>query len=148
MATAAVTNWPVTPPFPSAQELANGGLSSGVVSTSPTAGIGYGTGAGGTVTQITSKATTVVLNKICGNVISHNASLAGAASVSFTLTNSTIAAGDVVVVGVKSGAATGLYTAAVTATAAGSCQITITNIGSTAGEVVTVNFSVQKAVAA
>lgn len=119
-----------------------------ITSTSATAGVGYATGAGGTVTQGTSKSTGVTLNKVTGNVISHNASLTGGASVSFTLTNSTIAAADVVVVSVKSGASTGLYTAAVTAVAAGSCIITITNIGSTAGEVVTINFSVVKSVAA
>lgn len=119
-----------------------------ITSSSATAGIGYATGAGGTVTQATDKSTTVVLNKISGNVITTNASLAANATVSFTLTNSTIAAADVIVVSVKSGASTGLYRAAVTAVAAGSCQISITNFGSTAGEVVTINFAVIKAVAA
>ena len=111
-------------------------------------GLGYATGAGGAITQLTSKATGVTLNTVCGAITTHNASLAGAASVSFTLTNSAIAATDVVLVSVKSGASTGLYTIAVTATGAGTCQITITNIGATAGEVIVINFAVHKAVIA
>lgn len=121
----------------------------GITSSGPTgAGVGYATGAGGTVTQGTSKSTGVTLNKLCGVITTHNASLAAGASVSFTLTNSTIAATDTIKVGVQSGASTGLYTVAITATAAGSCQITITNIGSTAGEVILINFAVGKAVSA
>ena len=119
---------------------------SSVLSSSATLGIGYATGAGGAVTQGTSKATGVTLNAVTGAITSHNASLAGAATVSFTLTHSAIAATDVVNVSVKSGASTGLYTVAVTATAAGSCQISITNVGSTASEVVVINFVIVKGV--
>lgn len=120
----------------------------GILASTGTAGIGYATGAGGTVTQGTDKSTTVVLNKVSGAITTNNASLAASASVSFTLTNSTIAATDVVLTSVKSGASTGLYTTKVTATGAGSCQITISNIGSTASEAVVINFIVFKAVAA
>lgn len=115
-----------------------------ILSSSATGGLGYTTGAGGTVTQLISKATTVILNTLSGTITTHNASLAGAASVSFTVTNSAIAALDIVVPSVQSGAATGKYTVATTATAAGSCQLTITNIGSTAGEVILINFAVIK----
>lgn len=116
---------------------------SGLLTTSsPTANFGYATGAGGAVTQATNKSTGVTLNTNTGAITMNNASLAGAATVSFTLTNSTIGANDVVNVCVKSGAATGLYTAAVTASAAGSCQISVTNIGSTAGEVAVIQFVV------
>lgn len=54
------------------------------------AGIGYGVGSGGSVTQITSKSTTVTLNKICGQITMHGAALAAGAIVSFTLNNTTI----------------------------------------------------------
>ncbi len=123
--------------------------SGGITSSSATAGIGYATGAGGAVTQGTSKSTGVTLNKVCGTVTTHNASLAAGASVSFTLTNSTIAATDVVQWATKSsGAAVGKYTAFTTATGAGSCECTLTNVGSTALEAVVLNFVVNKAVAA
>ena len=61
-------------------------LSSGV------GGIGYKTGAGGAVTQLTSKSTTVVLNKPSGYIIMNNAALAAGATVTFQLTNSSITA--------------------------------------------------------
>jgi hypothetical protein len=61
-----------------------------------TTGIGYATGAGGTVTQLTSKSTGVTLNKLTGTVVTHNASLAAGATVAFVLTNSAWAgSGDV-----------------------------------------------------
>lgn len=60
---------------------ADGALSSGGL-------IGYTSGAGGSVTQPTSKTTGVTLNKACGRITTHNAALAAGASVSFTVTNS------------------------------------------------------------
>lgn len=49
---------------------------------------GYGTGSGGTVTQLTSKSTGVTLNKPYGQIIMNNATLAAGASVTFTVNNS------------------------------------------------------------
>jgi hypothetical protein len=71
----------------------------GILSSSPTAGIGYTTGAGGSVTQITSINTGVTINKITGiiNTVSH-AVVSGTAN-SFTVTNSAFSATDSVVVG-------------------------------------------------
>lgn len=119
-----------------------------LTSSSPTADFGFATGSGGAVSQITSKATGVTLNTNCGVITMNNASLAGAATVSFTLTNSTITANDVIQVSVQSGASTGLYHAFVSATGAGSCQISVTNLASTASEVVLVNFFRVNSVAA
>ena len=62
--------------------------------TSSGAGIGYTTGAGGSVTQLVSRATTVVLNKLCGNITMFSAAQAAQAIVTFTLTNSFITAND------------------------------------------------------
>lgn len=59
---------------------------------------GYGTGAGGTVTQATSKAYPVTLNKPSGQVTMHNAALAAGATVFFYLSNTSIAAGDSLIV--------------------------------------------------
>lgn len=117
-----------------------------LTSSSPTAGIGYATGAGGTVTQGSSRTTTVVLNTICGNIVLFSA--AGSATpFSFTMTNSAIAVGDVVVISQKSG--TDKYTTqVVTATGAGSCQITLANASGTTTEQPVFNFVVIKAVAA
>jgi hypothetical protein len=113
----------------------------------PTAGIGYGTGAGGTVTQATSKSTGATLNTVCGAITMNNASLAAATPVSFTLTNSAIAATDVVQAVIKSGATAGAYDLTVDAVAAGSCQITLYNRTAGAlGEAVVINFAVTKAV--
>lgn len=122
---------------------------SSIKSTSATAGLGYATGAGGAVTQGTDKSTTVVLNKICGQITMHNATLNAAAEATFTLTNSTIAATDVVLVNVATGATAGTYTAVVDAVAAGSCRITVGNhSGSNQGEAIVLNFIVLKGVAA
>ena len=46
-------------------------------------GFGYGTGSGGTVTQLTSKSTAVTLNKPTGQITMNNAALAAGASVMF-----------------------------------------------------------------
>ncbi len=117
----------------------------GAITSSGTAGIGYATGAGGTVTQITSRTTSVTLNKTSGNIVLFSA--AGSATpFSFTLTNSTIAAGDTVIVNQKSG--TDLYTTqVVTAVGAGSCQITLANASGTTTEQPVFNFNVIKGVA-
>lgn len=108
--------------------------------------VGYKTGVGGAVTQGTGKTTAVTLNKICGAITMHNAELAAGAAATFTLTNSTIAATDVVVVSIKSGATDGKYHVTVGATAAGSCKITIHNYSAGAlSEAVVLNFAVIKA---
>jgi hypothetical protein len=122
---------------------------SSIKSISGTAGIGYGTGAGGTVTQGGSKSTGVTLNKVSGQITMNAASLAAAAEVSFTFTNSTIAATDVVVTAISSGATAGAYNTHVDAIAAGSCRISITNFSSgPLSEAIVLNFVVIKGVAA
>jgi hypothetical protein len=50
--------------------------------------LGYGTGAGGTVTQATSKITDVTLDKPTGIITTHNASLASGVEVTFLVNNS------------------------------------------------------------
>jgi len=66
--------------------------------TSSGGGNGYSAGAGGAVTQATSRTTTVVLNKLCGNITMFSAAQAANAIVTFTLTNSFIAAADFLLV--------------------------------------------------
>ncbi len=68
----------------------------GLLKSSGTAGVGYATGAGGTVAQSSSKSTGVTLDKTTGTITMNAAALGAATAVTFTLTNSTIAATDVV----------------------------------------------------
>ena len=110
--------------------------------------IGYTAGLGGAVTQETSKATGVTLNKVAGAITTDDAELAGAAEVSFVVTNSLVAATDVPVVAIKSASgSTGVYVASVSAVAAGSFTITLSNLGATASEILVINFAVIKAAA-
>lgn len=107
--------------------------------------IGYITGAGGAVTQGTSRTTGVTLNTICGAITLVSA--AGSASwQSFTVTNSQVAATDTIIVNQKSG--TDLNMIHVTAVGAGSFKITFATTGGTTVEQPVFNFSVIKAVAA
>jgi len=75
-----------------------------------TGALGYGTGAGGTVTQATSKATGVTLNKLSGEITLNNAVLNAGTIVSFTLTNSTLTATDVLVLNHVTTGTLGAYT--------------------------------------
>lgn len=106
--------------------------------------LGYNVGDGGAVTQATSRTTGVTLNKPCGSVTLFSA--AGSATfASFTVTNSTVAATDTVIVSQKSG--TDLYEAHVTAVAAGSFRISYRTTGGTTTEQPVFNFTVIKSVA-
>lgn len=118
-----------------------------IKSSSASAGVGYATGAGGTVTQATSKSTGVTLNTVSGAITMNNASLGGTATVAFTLTNSSIAATDVVVVNIASAATASAYTTKVTAVASGSCRIEVQNdSGAPLSEALVLNFVVIKGV--
>ncbi len=122
-----------------------------LTSSSPSAGIGYATGAGGAVTQITSRATGVTLSKLCGTITTDTTSLAAGAEAEFTVTNTTVAATDVVNVALASGN-TGVGTCFpfVSAVAAGSFKITISNLHASTAETgaCVLNFNVIKGVAA
>ncbi len=109
-------------------------------------GLGYDTGAGGAVTQITSRTTGVTLNTNCG-AITLFAAAGSATPASFTVTNSKVAATDTIVLNVKS-STTNLYEVFVTAIAAGSFQITFFTTGGTTSDSPVFNFAVVKAVAA
>lgn len=111
---------------------------------SPTGGIGYGTGAGGAVTQLTSRTTGVTLNTVSGAITLFAAAPAVGTWVSCTVTNSAVAATDTVSVSVKSG--TNTYIAHVTAVAAGSFQLSFTSIVGTSSDSPVINFNVIKGV--
>ena len=109
---------------------------------------GYITGEGGTVTQATSKATAVTLNKKCGQITMNAAALAAATTVTFVLTNSTIAATDLLVLNHVSGGTAGSYLLNAQA-AAGSVSINVRNVtAASLSEAIVIGFAVIKAVIA
>ena len=120
-------------------------VSVGQLRCNTTAGIGYSTGAGSAVTQITSRTTGVTINAACGAITLFSA--AGQTTYqTFTVTNSAVVATDTIVVNQKSG--TDLNIILVTAVAAGSFNISFATTGGTTTEQPVFNFAVIKAVAA
>lgn len=120
-----------------------------ILSTGGTSGIGYSAGAGGTVTQITSRTTPVTINKITGQITLVSATTTAGTFASFTVTNSAVAATDVVIVNFASGATADKYGLSVTAVSAGSFRVQIHNIAAVGvAEAPVINFAVIKGVAA
>jgi len=114
--------------------------------------LGYKAGSGASTSQSsgtgTGKAkTTLAINKPCGEIIMDGASLAANTTVSFALTNSTIAATDVVIVNHASVGTAGAYQVTVSAVGNGTCTISVRNITSgSLSEAIVLNFAVIKAV--
>ena len=125
---------------------------------SGTGSLGYATAkagdaaTGGAVTQATNRTTGVTLSKLSGAITTNNASLAAEAAAAFTVTNTLVAIGDVVVVSQRSGSNGGDTDVYVSAVAAGSFQITVANNNAAAGTAETgaiiINYIVIKAVSA
>jgi len=109
---------------------------------------GYATGSGGAVTQITSKATGVTLNKPTGQITLNNAALAADTTVSFVLTNTVIEANDILIMNHISGGTAGSYLLNAQS-AAGSASINVRNITTgSLSEAIVIAFAVIKAVIA
>jgi hypothetical protein len=109
---------------------------------------GYATGSGGTVTQGTSKATGVTLSKSTGQITLDGAALAASTTVSFTLTNTVIEAGDILILNHISGGTAGSYLLNAQS-AAGSASINVRNISlGSLSEAIVIAFAVIKAVTA
>lgn len=117
-----------------------------------TGSFGYAAGSGGAVTQATNRTTGVTINKLSGTITTNNTSLAAEAAAKFTVTNSTVAIGDVVLVAQQSGAVGVMTTVEVVAVAAGSFDLSVMNGNAAAGTAETgailINFIVVKAVSA
>ena len=120
-------------------------ISYGSIKSNNTGGVGYSTGAGGAITQLTSRTTGVTIDKITGAITLFSAA-GTSAYTTFTVTNSTVAATDVIIVNQKSG--TDKYEAFITNVAAGSFNITFSDTSGTTTEQPVFNFAVIKAVAA
>lgn len=112
-----------------------------VLVTSP-AGIGYGTGAGGTVTQLTSKSTAVTLNKPSGTIITSNSTLAAGEVVFFSINNSLVTGVDTIIVNCNSG---NYKVTAFSHQGHNIFTVGITNIsGSTLSQVLYIDFTIIK----
>ena len=120
---------------------APGGLTS-----AGTTGVGYTTGAGGTVTQATSKSTAVTLNTASGQITMNNAALAAGVTVQFTLNNSLIGINDLLLICPNANTGTGGgYTAICSAIAGAGAVIRVTNItGVSLSEAIQLNFAIIK----
>jgi hypothetical protein len=107
-------------------------------------GSGWKTGSGGAVTQITSRATGVTLNKRVGKVTTTADSLAAATIATHTVTNSTVAAADNVILTKVSGDVDTF--AWVNSTAAGSFTVSLYNSHASAADTTAFvyNFEVRK----
>lgn len=112
---------------------------------------GYATGAGGAVTQLTSKSTALVaasIDKSCGQITMNNAALAASTTVTFTMPNTTIEAGDIIVMNHISGGTLGAYTLNASCSA-GTADISVRNVTlGSLSEAVVLRFAVIKVVSA
>ena len=110
-----------------------------------TTGLGYTSGAGGVVTQLTGRTTGVTLNKLSGTITMVSAAVAAAASSTFVLTNSYIAATDIVIAqhnSVTNAASWNIETIA----AAGTCTFVVKNVSAASiTEATPIKFIVIKA---
>jgi hypothetical protein len=114
-----------------------------VLANSPTGGLGYGIGAGGAVTQVTSKATGVTLNKPCGRIITTADSIAAGGYVEFWLYSSIIADTDTVIVNHRGGSSN--YSVKADQVSPGGVVIYLKNIsGGALADAVQINFTVIK----
>jgi hypothetical protein len=115
--------------------------SGAVFATGASSVIGYAAGAGGTVTQGTSRTTPVTLNKATGSITLFTAAGATAAT-TFTVNNNLVGINDTIVLNQKSGS--NLYVLLVTAVTAGTFNITFYTTGGTASDAPVINFNVIK----
>ena len=100
---------------------------------------------GGTVTQLTNKGTAVTLSNHSGQIMLYNTALAAAAEVTFAVTNTTVAATDVVIAIHGSAGTAGAYLVQANTVAAGSFKVTVANLSTgSLGEAIVINFVVIK----
>jgi hypothetical protein len=104
-------------------------------------GIGYVSGVSNAVTQLTSRNTAVTINGLWGTITMNNpGNLNAGTEATFVVNNSAVRATDVPVVVIKSGATTSSYLVSVTAVAAGSFTINISNVGANINEILVLSF--------
>lgn len=122
----------------------------GIVSSSATAGIGYATGAGSSVTQITGITTAVALDGMSGQITTVASTLAAQATAEFVVTNTSVAATDVIAVSTTyAGAGSPVVSVAQVGASTFSIVIFNATTATTAlNAVLVINFAVIRAVSA
>lgn len=118
----------------------------GALTSSGTAGIGYTTGAGGSVTQLTSKATNVTLNKVCGEITMNNAALASNTVVNFGMVNSTIGIHDCLLIHAINDLTGSNYQVWASNVSGGAIIAVLNRTGGTLSDALVLRFAVIKAV--
>ena len=113
---------------------------------SPSAGLGYTTGAGSSVTQATSRTTAVSINALTGSITTNTTALAAEAAAEFTVNNRHVRVGDVVVIAQRSGSDGGNTVVWVSTVATGSFKLKVANNNAAAGTdetgAIIINFAV------
>ena len=100
---------------------------------------------GGEVTQATNKTTAVTLSNSTGAITMNAAALGDDALATFTVTNTTVAATDCIIVNHKSGGTLGSYNIQAHTPASGSFKITVQNVsGGSLSEALVIAFVVIK----
>jgi hypothetical protein len=110
-------------------------------------GIGYTTGAGGTVTQVGTKSDPVTLHKPTGRITTAASSISANSSVDFVLFSDSITAGDIVLLNfIEPIASFGSYLLMARTTSNGAARILIRNLtGSPLAEVLQISYVIIKA---
>jgi hypothetical protein len=108
--------------------------------------IGYGSGAGGSVTQLTSKATAVTINRPNGAITLNNSAVASNTPVAFTVNNSLVSVGDAVLLSIADSITSNTaYSLTVANISNGSFIINIRNVSvGTLSDAVIIKFQVFK----
>ena len=110
--------------------------------------MGFVSNAGSIVTQGTSKANIVSMSKVCGQIVTHNATLSSGANVGFRFYNEFISSTDILIVNIGSGATSGAYRIQVENMTANLANIRLYNVyGQGLSEAITLNYALIKAVA-
>ena len=117
---------------------------SGNATVTSAAGLGYSTGAGGAVTQGTSRTTGVTLNKPTGQITMFTAAGSPVPS-QFTVTNSLVAVTDTIVLSIASGPAN-YYILVIGSVGAGSFNINFWTSGGVSSDTPVINFTLIKGV--
>ncbi len=106
--------------------------------------LGYGTGAGGSVTQLTSKATSVTIDKPCGVIYTHDSTLTPGETTFFTVNNSFVTSpGTIVVVNRGGGGGFFSHTVELLGVGTGYFSVSVQNdLGVDQSNSVTIHFAV------
>lgn len=108
-------------------------------------GIGYAEGAGGAVTQVGSKGSTVTINKITGEITMDAGALGAGNEVTFLVNNTSMSANDSVIANVKGGATGKSYITTAHTFSAGNFFILLGNMSvSSLSEAVVIRFTIIK----